>query len=330
LAYIRDNLHVAVSPPPAGHPPPPPGASNGQSSRSQSSPPPLSNVVALAPSDPRQNLQPLRTRFVHKDKIFAICYDPLNDNLITSSKDGTVTLWTADGSVSFFRFSSPLTPPADQCHFCREKKKPLTRIEISSYYASAIDMNPKTGLVVVAAKEVNDSLQNPVAFVYDLKSPKEEPTFVLKDSVKKKEIKQISAVKVLMHQSQFVLGESSPKQKRHAICLYSVGNSINQQTTYEEHEDLVTSFCSYTEQESMFFSASRDCSVRLWDSRKPQSAGKEDSPVVSFPTRPTLRFLCRIVWVDNQGDLGRNGAQARRARDLHLIIRLARKSFAYC
>ena len=36
---------------------------------------------------------------------------------------------------------------------------------------------------------------------------------------------------------------------------------------------MITSFCQYSEQEALFFSGSKDCTVRLWDTRKPQSAG---------------------------------------------------------
>jgi len=67
---------------------------------------------------------------------------------------------------------------------------------MSGYYASAIDMNPKTGMVVVAGKETNESAQSPALFIYEIKGAKEDLTLTQKEVLKKKDVKQISAVKV--------------------------------------------------------------------------------------------------------------------------------------
>ena len=57
-------------------------------------------------------------------------------------------------------------------------------------------MNPKTGMVVVAGKETNESAQSPALFIYEIKGAKEDLTLTQKEVLKKKDVKQISAVKV--------------------------------------------------------------------------------------------------------------------------------------
>jgi hypothetical protein len=47
-----------------------------------------------------QQLVPLTSYVGHSSTIFAICYDDVRDQVISSAKDGLVIPWSKDGKVS--------------------------------------------------------------------------------------------------------------------------------------------------------------------------------------------------------------------------------------
>lgn len=82
--------------------------------------------------------------------------------------------------------------------------------------------------------------------------------------------------------NNFVTGESSKSTlERERVRFYDANSNsfdkLQPLVTYEEHEDIITSLTHYPAADGMFFSGSRDCTVKLWDKRLAKSVGKNPS-----------------------------------------------------
>ena len=88
-----------------------------------------------------------------------------------------------------------------------------------------------------------------------------------------------SCVKALTQDAgdTFVTGESSKQDGRHSVMLYDASTSsldkLRPTAIWEEHADLITCLASSSSGEGIFFSGSRDCSVKIWDKRQAMSVG---------------------------------------------------------
>jgi WD40 repeat protein len=77
----------------------------------------------------------------------------------------------------------------------------------------------------------------------------------------------------------FATGESAKNPaERSKVRIYDAGNvtsmdKLQPLVSYEEHEDIITSLAYYQNAEGVFFSGSRDCSIRMWDKREKSSVG---------------------------------------------------------
>lgn len=82
-----------------------------------------------------------------------------------------------------------------------------------------------------------------------------------------------------MHDSAniFVTGESGKTAlERERVQVYDATTTFDKLVplrSYDEHSDIITCLTHYPSMERLFFSGSRDCSVKLWDTRQPRSAG---------------------------------------------------------
>lgn len=82
--------------------------------------------------------------------------------------------------------------------------------------------------------------------------------------------------------NHFVVGESTKADKAR-ISFYDVaGNTafdeLSPVQVYEEHTELITCLANSPSAEGIFFSGSRDCSLRMWDRRMSSSVGKFGTP----------------------------------------------------
>lgn len=74
-------------------------------------------------------------------------------------------------------------------------------------------------------------------------------------------------------------GESGKNpQERSKVRIYDAGSvtamdKLQPVISYEEHEDIITSLAYYANAEGIFYSGSRDCSIRTWDKRQNASVG---------------------------------------------------------
>lgn len=73
----------------------------------------------------------------------------------------------------------------------------------------------------------------------------------------------------------FVTGETTTSG--HVIRVYDTNTASFDKLypicSYEEHSELITSLIHYPNNEYLFFSGSRDSTVRLWDRRQPRAVG---------------------------------------------------------
>jgi len=78
--------------------------------------------------------------------------------------------------------------------------------------------------------------------------------------------------------NNFVTGESSTLQhERQRVRFYDANSASFEYlfplVTYEEHDDIITSLAHFPNADGLFFSGSRDCTVKLWDKRQSKSVG---------------------------------------------------------
>ncbi len=69
-------------------------------------------------------------------------------------------------------------------------------------------------------------------------------------------------------------GTDGDKHRVRVYDAYSAHISkLQPLVSYEEHNDIITSLAAYPNSEGLFFSGSRDCTIKLWDRRQAKSVG---------------------------------------------------------
>jgi len=102
----------------------------------------------------------------------------------------------------------------------------------------------------------------------------------LRGTLERESVKLVSCVKALVQDAgnNFVTGESSKSpMEREKVRFYDANSNsfdkLNPLITYEEHEDIITSLTHFPNADGLFFSGSRDCTIKLWDKRQSKSVG---------------------------------------------------------
>lgn len=178
-----------------------------------------------------------------------MAYDELSDGIISSGKDGVVIAWMRDGQAK-------------------------QNITLQRHYACSMDLNPKHRCLYMCGV-AKDSAAAPAILGYALN---EKHMWVPRGSLEKPN-RLFSCVKALPQDSgdTFVTGESSKQDGKHSVMLYDASattlEKLRPVAVYEEHTDLITCLASYPNGDGIFFSGSRDCSVKIWDKRLAESVG---------------------------------------------------------
>lgn len=177
-------------------------------------------------------------------------YDEQNDGVISSGKDGVVIAWTREGKMK-------------------------QTIVLPKHYACAMDLNPKHRVVYMCGV-AKDPSAPPAIIAYALT---DKGAWMPRGSILEKPNRLFSCVKALTQDAgdTFVMGESSKADGKHSVMLYDASSSsldkLRPLSVWDEHADLITSLASYPNGDGIFFSGSRDCTVKAWDRRQPQSIG---------------------------------------------------------
>ncbi len=185
----------------------------------------------------------------HRNTIFTMCFDEVRQQLITAGKDGLVLVWQPDGTLK-------------------------QSLSLAKHYACAADVNAASKLLLLSGV-AKDASTAPAIIGYALDGKGLWAPRGLLD----KPTKLVSCIKALPGGTQFVTGESLKVQQTgasHAVLLYDAAGGAFERlqplASLEEHTDIITSLQHCPVAEGLFFSASRDCSIKLWDARQAKSA----------------------------------------------------------
>lgn len=206
----------------------------------------------------------------HRNQIFAMCYDEEQAQLISGGKEGTLIAWSSEGQI-------------------------VETVDMGHHYACSLDIHSATHTLFVcgvtkedaggaAAGAGNRSLLAPRVVCYSSSGHgwKEQ------GSVVKETAKLVSCIKAMGVEGEraFVTGEtiesSTPSGQggrlQERVCYYDLNTASNFSSLqpvrqYSEHEGLITSLALYPPNPNIFFSGSRDCTVRAWDRRTANSVG---------------------------------------------------------
>lgn len=203
-------------------------------------------------------LQAARSCAGHTNTIFALGYDAEFDLLISSGKDSQVIAWSPSGA-------------------------PFEKVALPDHYACSIDVDAARRQLfvcgVVNEARTGDIGAAPAVFAYSIGGSRHAPSLSLLGRMDKPDTKLVSCVKALPGTSVFVTGESSTTGE--AVCCYESGasqdfRSLMPVRRYVEHTDIITSLTCSAEPvfNGLFFSGSRDCSIRIWDRRQKQCVGQ--------------------------------------------------------
>eukprot|EP01116_Phalansterium_solitarium_P006599 TRINITY_DN18925_c0_g1_i1.p1 TRINITY_DN18925_c0_g1~~TRINITY_DN18925_c0_g1_i1.p1 ORF type:complete len:615 (-),score=130.08 TRINITY_DN18925_c0_g1_i1:233-2002(-) len=230
LSYIEDNMIW-------------PGSSDGYSATASS---------ALNGLDVGLTLQATSSYIGHQTTIFAICYDEVRDQVISSCKDGYIVTWDANG-------------------------KEKNRLVLPKHYACSMDINPRHNSLFVSGVAKDGPNPAIIGYTVDAKG-----NWTSRGAADKDNVKLVSCVKALVQDqgNNFVTGESSknPSEPGGRVRFYDASSvasfdKLQPLTTYEEHTDIVTTLTHCPNHDGRFFSGSRDCTVKLWDRRQAKSVG---------------------------------------------------------
>jgi len=142
-----------------------------------------------------------------------------------------------------------------------------------------MDINPRHRSLFLCgvAKDASNPSSNPAILSYN----NDKSLWSFRGALERDSIKLVSCVKAMVQDSgnNFVTGESgkSANSKLEHLRFYDANSNSFEKlqpiVSYEEHEDIITSLTNYPNSEGLFFSGSRDCTVRVWDRRQPKSVG---------------------------------------------------------
>lgn len=205
----------------------------------------------------------------HRDQIFAMCYDEEQAQLVSGGKEGTLIVWSSEGQI-------------------------VETVDMGHHYACSLDIHPTMHSLLVcgvtkedagaAAAAGNKSLMAPRVVCYGSTGHGWEE----QGSVVKETAKLVSCIKAMGVEGEhaFVTGEtiesSTPSGQggrlQERVCYYDLNTapnfaSLQPVRQYNEHEGLITSLALYPPNPNLFFSGSRDCTVRAWDRRAASSVG---------------------------------------------------------
>lgn len=183
-----------------------------------------------------------------------MAYDERNDGIISSGKDGVVIAWTRDGQLR-------------------------QTVILNKHYACSMDINPKHNTLYLCGVAKDVSAPSAI-LAYALN---DKGVWLPRGSLEKPN-RLFSCVKALTQDAGdlFVTGESSKQDGKHSVMLYDATSTplekLRPLAALEEHTDLITCLASYPNGDGIFFSGSRDCSIRMWDKRLSESVGAFGAP----------------------------------------------------
>ncbi|XP_024525238.1 uncharacterized protein LOC9658466 isoform X3 [Selaginella moellendorffii] len=198
----------------------------------------------------------------HKNTVFTMAYDSRRDQLLTGAKDGSLIVWSCDGQL-------------------------LNHIEMPHHYACSMDVQVSSQSLLVCGVAREGALPNrrlppPCIFRYGAGGvgglgwkekgclPRETTTLIAC-------IKALGAL-----EPSFITGEttkSGPSDVcEQKVCYYDLQSStsftnLKPLRQYVEHEDLITCLSLFPPNPNIFMSASRDCTIRVWDRRADRCTG---------------------------------------------------------
>ncbi|PRP87251.1 hypothetical protein PROFUN_01513 [Planoprotostelium fungivorum] len=214
----------------------------------------------------------------HNGIIYAMACDKLRDTMVSSSNDGTIISWSKDRKVK-------------------------DKIQMAKHYACAIDVSASQKAMYVCGIP-RDAKNSAAVVCYNLN---EKSGWVQKGIMERDTVKLVSCVKLSGRASGcspagprfnpgwalalntndskrlFVTGESMKNTgEREKVRVYDTSSgSFNKLTpliSYEEHDDIITCLTEHPILPGLFLSASKDCSIKLWDSRLSSSASSFGVP----------------------------------------------------
>eukprot|EP00898_Chlorokybus_atmophyticus_P002604 jgi/Chlat1/3344/Chrsp23S03654 len=252
IDYIEDNMGWRAPSQPLPTP----------SSSSLTTSPPQTAATSSATQHGPFTLQHAASYSGHIDTIFTLAWDEARGQVISGSRDGTLTTWSPDGTA-------------------------LEVTELpSNQYACAMDIAPMHDSLLVCAVRKDDPLAMPpsiLRYVAVGRGSFAEAGAMLCDNVR-----LIPCIKVLGDGAEhlFVTGEvvatassdSSTKSTEDRLCMYDIGHGMPFSTltplrTYTEHKGLIMCVAANPANPNMFLSGSRDCTVRVWDKRVEHCVG---------------------------------------------------------
>ncbi|KAG2427778.1 hypothetical protein HXX76_012103 [Chlamydomonas incerta] len=201
----------------------------------------------------------------HASMVFTLAYDASSGSLASGSQDGHLIVWGQDG-------------------------QPANRMDFSTHYICSLDFLPRNG-TLLAAGVPTDTTSGPepsciAAFAPPAGRARGVPWPSRGRVPSARPGGLMSFVKALGGEGELVavgenmsgtaLATGAPGQD--VVALYDLGRGPLEQLqpllVWSEHSDMVTCGSPWHASPHVFVSGGRDCSIKVWDTRTPQSVGE--------------------------------------------------------
>ncbi|KAG2452758.1 hypothetical protein HYH02_002988 [Chlamydomonas schloesseri] len=254
------------------------GAAPASSVASSSPTPPATGAAggasvggAAATSNPAlKSVQHVGVYSGHSSTVFTLAYDAANGALASGSQDGRIIVWGPDG-------------------------QPANHMDFPSHFICSLDFLPRTGTLLAAGVPTPDAAAAPeasscvaawtppagrargVAWPSRGRVPVSKPGGLMSFA---RALGGGEAELVAVGENLNLHGAAAPAAQpgQDVVTLYDLarGTPLEQSQpllVWAEHLDMVTCGTPWHASPHVFVSGGRDCAIKLWDTRTPQSVG---------------------------------------------------------
>ena len=187
----------------------------------------------------------------HSGAIFTLTYDAEADSVITTGRDGKMVTWASDGSAR-------------------------QALQLDSCYACSADVNSRHNSLLLCGVPRVATDGQAGACIFHFRRQNAAGPWERVGLLPRPEMKIVTAVRCVGGGATncFATGEQlagGAAPRKDCVCVYDIGaapfESLQPQTAYWEHNDIITCLVAHSHESELFFSGSKDNTIKLWDKR---------------------------------------------------------------
>jgi WD40 repeat protein len=151
-------------------------------------------------------------------------------------------------------------------------------LQLDNYYACSADVNVKQQSLFLCGVPREATTSHPSACIFYFQRSNAAAPWERVGVLPRPEMKIVTAVRCIGDGSRntFVTGEQrlatsavSGPQRKDSVCIYDASSgpfeSLQPQSVYHEHDDIITCLAAHGSDPELFFSGSKDHTIKLWD-----------------------------------------------------------------